>query len=293
MEFISILDISQLEKSGGKRDFFVSELAHHIRINKSKITHPHKHNSYLTILFTKGFGWHEIDFERYEVRSGSVFFVSPGQTHHWKLSEDVEGYIFSHTTTFYNLYYSHHKITDFPFYFSTQNSPLLYLQEREVAKINEYFAQFFAESQSAKAFSDTIIYSQMTLIYSFLSQIYLQKNSGKILKPNASSNLLQRFENLLDEHYATLKLASEYAEKLHVTSKHLNRVVKNLLGKTVTEKISERIILEAKRQILHTNLPLTDIAESLGFNDYTYFSKLFKKTTGLTPTAFLKSYSVR
>lgn len=291
MEFISVLDISQLEKSGKEHDFFVNEIAHHIKINKSKITRPHKHNSFLTMVFTKGSGWHEIDFERYEIFPGAVFFVSPGQTHHWELSEDIDGYIFSHTTSFYNLHFSNHGINSFPFYFSPQNTPVLYLDETQHKEIKFIFAEMFQENTSEKPFSNLIVLSQMTNLYSKLSRIYLEKNSGKILKPNAYSDLLQRFERLLEENYSTLKLTSEYAEKLFVTPKHLNRVVKSLVGKTATEFITERIILEAKRQILHTNIPLTEVADLLGFHDYSYFSKIFKKTTGLTPTGFSKAHS--
>ena len=82
MEMISILDITQFELDKSQKDFFVNKLPVHIFENQSKITKPHKHNSYLTILFTKGSGRHEIDFNSYEIKPGAVFLLAPGQTHH-------------------------------------------------------------------------------------------------------------------------------------------------------------------------------------------------------------------
>ena len=79
---INILDISQLQNQETESNFYVNNLREHIRHNKSKITKPHKHNSYLCILFTKGIGTHEIDFNTYEVKPGNLFVISPGKTHH-------------------------------------------------------------------------------------------------------------------------------------------------------------------------------------------------------------------
>ena len=77
---------------------------------------------------------------------------------------------------------------------------------------------------------------------------------------------------------------------MNISSKHLNRITKEVIGKTASEVITDRIILEAKRRVLHTKNNFSEVAFSLGYDDYAYFSKLFKKASGLTPTAFLKIY---
>ncbi|MCY1313949.1 HTH-type transcriptional activator Btr [compost metagenome] len=95
---------------------------------------------------------------------------------------------------------------------------------------------------------------------------------------------------MIEKNYITEKSPSQYADWMNISPKHLNRITKTVIGKTASEVIADRIILEAKRRFLHTKNSFSAIAESLGYEDYAYFSKLFKKSSGLTPTGFLKLY---
>lgn len=290
MEMISILDIRQFELDKNQKDFFVNQLPKHIFKNQSKITKPHKHNSYLSILFTKGSGRHEIDFNSYEIKPGSVFLLAPGQTHHWELSEDIDGYIFSHTANFYDLHYSHSRIHQFPFFYSIQNTPLLTLKDVEKKEIEKLFQKLLEEYFSKKALQYQVILSYIDIIYVELSRLYLKTNSQKIIKTNSYSEKFQQFESLLEKNYIQEKSPSKYADLMNISSKHLNRITKSVIGKTASEVITDRIILEAKRRVLHTKNNFSEVAFSLGYDDYAYFSKLFKKSSGLTPTGFLKIY---
>lgn len=286
---ISILDINQFELDKSQKDFFVNEIPAHIFENQSKITRPHKHNSYLSILFTKGSGRHEIDFNSYEIKPGSVFLLSPGQTHHWELSEDIDGYIFSHTANFYDLHYSHNRIHQFPFFYSIQNTPYLLLDQQK-DEIESLFKKVYDEYLNKKALQQQLILSYIDIIYIELSRLYLLENSQKIIKANSYSEKLQEFESLIEKKYIEEKSPSQYADWMNISPKHLNRITKTVVGKTASEVITDRVILEAKRRVLHTKNNFSAIAASLGYDDYAYFSKLFKKASGLAPTEFLKIY---
>ena len=287
---INILDIKQFELDKSQKDFFVNRLPAHIFENQSKITKPHKHNSYLAILFTKGSGRHEIDFNSYEIKPGSLFFLTPGQTHHWELSEDIDGYLFSHTANFYELHYSHNQMHQFPFFYSIQNTPLLILDENNRERIENLFVALFDDYRRKKAFQHQFILSYIDLIYIESSRLYLESNSQKIVKVNSYSEKFQQFESLLEKNYIQEKSPSQYAAWMNISAKHLNRITKNVISKTPSAVITDRILLEAKRRVLHTKNNFTEVAFSLGYDDYAYFSKLFKKAAGLTPTAFLKHY---
>lgn len=287
---ISILDITQFELDKNQKDFFVNKLPAHIFENQSKITKPHKHNSYLAILFTKGSGRHEIDFNSYEIKPGSLFLLAPGQTHHWELSEDIDGYIFSHTANFYDLHYSHNRMQQFPFFYSIQNTPFLALEKNNSELIEKLFQRLFDEYLNKKAFQHQLILSYIDIIYIEISRLYLDDNSQKIIKANSYSEKLQLFESLIEKNYIKEKSPSQYAEWMNISSKHLNRITKSVLDKTASEVITDRIILEAKRRVLHTKNNFSEVAFSLGYDDYAYFSKLFKKSSGFTPTGFLKIY---
>ena len=73
-----------------------------------------------------------------------------------------------------------------------------------------------------------------------------------------------------------------------MSEKHLNRISKACLNKTTTDLITDRIILEAKRELTHSNLTVREIADKLGYFDNSYFARLFKKKSGQTPIEFIK-----
>ena len=91
---------------------------------------------------------------------------------------------------------------------------------------------------------------------------------------------------LIEQHYCRLHAPSAYAELLHMSPKTLGRIVREQLGKTLTDLIQERILTHAKWQLLHTMRPVKEIAREVGFRDELYFSRLFKKSTGYSPTFF-------
>jgi AraC-like DNA-binding protein len=90
----------------------------------------------------------------------------------------------------------------------------------------------------------------------------------------------------LEEYFRTEKLPSFYAEKLSITLKHLNRICNEILQKTATEVITDRVILEIKRMLIDKQLAVNEVAFKVGYEDYSYFSRFFKKQTGLSPTEF-------
>ena len=98
--------------------------------------------------------------------------------------------------------------------------------------------------------------------------------------------VLSSLRDLIEQHYRSLHAPSDYAALLHLTPKTLGRIVREQFGKTLTDLIRERILKHAKWQLLHTLRPVKEIAAELGFTDELYFSRLFKKATGISPTYF-------
>jgi AraC-like DNA-binding protein len=97
---------------------------------------------------------------------------------------------------------------------------------------------------------------------------------------------IKNLEQLLEKKFKEEKSAAFYASALHISLKHLNRICNEILKKTTTEVIVDRIILEAKRMLLDKNWTVNEIATELGYEDYSYFTRLFKKHVAMTPTAF-------
>ena len=103
---------------------------------------------------------------------------------------------------------------------------------------------------------------------------------------SASTDLFRRFEALLEQHFLAHWTVSDYAAALSITPTHLSRIARAATGHAASQLILERIIREARRNLVYTNLPVATIAFALGFNDPAYFSRLFSTATGLSPRSF-------
>ena len=91
---ISVLNINLFQPEAKRSDFYFNTLKEHLLKSHKHTEKPHRHDFYACKIFTKGNGIHEIDFQKYDVSAGSLFFMSPGQVHSWQLSEDTDGFIF-------------------------------------------------------------------------------------------------------------------------------------------------------------------------------------------------------
>ena len=98
--------------------------------------------------------------------------------------------------------------------------------------------------------------------------------------------LAYKFKELIREHFRYEKSVQFYAAKLTVTSGYLNEVLNNITGQSTTYWILEEIVLEAKRLLIVSDLTVKEIGYALGYENHTYFNRMFHKRTGMTPLQF-------
>lgn len=290
MKKVAILNINQFLRQSSLKGFYANTLEDHLVTSHKDIALPHSHNFYLAILFTHGTGIHEVDFTTYEVKPGSLFYLNPGQTHHWELSDDIKGYVFFHTQGFYDLQYTQANINRFPFFYSMHNSPCLYLKNEGLNYIISLFRQIHEENLKEESLKRQKMLSLINLVYIESTRIYLNENPVDDINKNGYYLKFRQLEQLIEENYKTEKTPSVYADMIHISPKHLNRITQTVAGKTATDVILERVFLEAKKELVLQQKNFNEVAYSLGYEDYAYFSRIFKKKTGETPSAFLNRY---
>lgn len=263
-------------------DFYINTFKNHL-VDHSFVEEPHRHNSYVLVLFTKGYGTHDIDFDTFGIQPGSMFFMQPGQIHHWDLSDDIDGFVIFYSQEMYNLYFRQKAIEAYPFYSSLGNSPEMIFDAKELKAVEFYFYKMLEEYQGNKIMKQDKI---MNLLDSIHIEIARKHNDVYALETHSYNVKIKDFDVLLEKYFWTEKAPSFYASQLHITLKHLNRICNEILKKTTTQVITDRIILEAKRMLMDKKRTVNEIATGLGFDDYSYFVRLFKKHTAMTPTAF-------
>lgn len=282
-----IYDIQNFNCNAVNSDLYVNTFKNHLK-EHSFIEKPHRHNFYLLVLFTNGTGIHEIDFDKYPIKRGSLFILQPGQIHNWSLSEDIDGYIVFYSQEIYNLYFGSKKIEDYLFYKSVKSNPEMYFEKDEFAEIELYFKLMVNESESGKPKRNDKILNLLDSINIEVSRKYQFENNHKTPIYNHKIDAL---EKLIEVYFKTEKSPSFYAFKMNITLKHLNRICKTIINKTATELITERVILEAKRLLIDKNKSISQVADELSFDNYSYFAKVFKKENGISPKEFRANLS--
>ena len=282
MKKYPIYPIQRFNCNSINSDLYINTFKNHL-INHSFVEEPHRHNSYVLVFFTKGSGTHEIDFDRFTIHPGSVFFLQPGQIHHWDLSIDVEGFVVFYSQEMYNLYFGQKTIDQYPFYYSVNTTPEIIFDADESKAILPYFNSMIMEIKGNQLLKQDKIMNLLDIIHIEIARKYNETQEHEMHSYNVK---IKDFEVLLEKKFKEEKTASFYASKFNITLKHLNRICNEILKKTTTEVIIDRIILEAKRMLMDKNLTINEIATELGYADNSYFTRLFKKHTAMTPTAF-------
>jgi len=282
---LPVYGINEFQLQNDETHFYANYLNPHVKQHHFANL-PHKHDFYLTVLFTKGEGKHEVDFESFKIVPGMLFMLKPGQMHYWDLSDDVEGYVFFHSKEFYDDGFTNSGINDFDFFGSIQNPSVVQLKQHPLQKISLLMNEMVTEYKRNEILKWQKTRAIMNLIY-----IEIARNYSSVFTIESERYLIkiQQFEQLIERYFKQSKSVRYYASELCVSEKHLNRIIRSCLNKTTSQLINERVLLEAKRMLMTASNSVGLIAEELGFSDTSYFIRFFKKHTGVTPLHFLNS----
>ncbi|MES2555297.1 MAG: AraC family transcriptional regulator [Bacteroidota bacterium] len=286
MKNIPVRHIDSSLKEPGLFGSFSIRNVEELLAGKNMVQELHRHDFFYILALTKGTGNHEIDFTTYEICDNSVFFMRPGHVHQLTLKAGSNGYLLQFKPDFYYP-------GDAPsreLLRKASNKNLCQLDEARFRKLISTLSAIFQEYSDKQEGYQDVIKANLGIFFIELVRHRQQRNNA-ITPVNAyTEERLEEFSELLDNHITSHKQVSHYAGMMHLSTYQLNAITKSTLGKTTSELINERIILEAKRNLLATSDQVNQIAYHLGYEDVSYFIRFFKKHTGYSPEAFRNNF---
>jgi AraC family transcriptional regulator, transcriptional activator of pobA len=244
----------------------------------------HKHSFYEILWTEKGMSHQTIDYTTYQVLPNTLFFISPNQVHQFEEWKRLKGGTILFTEDFFLLHHNNKdKLFELSFLDNFYANPCIQFNKRDFADI-KHTIDLIALEQKRKDKSQTIT---QALLHILLAQV--QRCIDKEVNTPFSKKyliLFKQFKQLLDLYFMENPTASFFAERLHITTHHLNGITKQVTGRTASEVIRARSILEAKRLLTFTDYTVSEIAFQLNYTDSSYFAKQFKAETRQSPVAF-------
>ncbi len=246
--------------------------------------HLHRHDYYYILLIEKAKGEHEIDFVTYSLNTDRIFLLKPGQVHQLKVSKGGKGFI----VQFANELTSEFNASQLQSLRTVFHNSVYDLTKSQASHLKAIFELMLGEYTSQEEQYVEIIKSHLLTAILHLLRV-VKGNRTSTSQSSFSQEKLEQLQVLMEKHIVTLKKTSDYAQLLHLSDYQLNSITKSLLGKNCSEVINEYVILEAKRYLLATTNQVSQIADTLGFDDPAYFIRFFKKHVGVTPDSFRKT----
>ena len=284
------IHIYELPKGDEDIAFHVYEVKGKVIQNREyphKTEQPHRHAYYEICIFVNGAGTHMIDFKTFDIKSKSIHFLTPGQVHRISREENYHGFLVVFSREFYSLgIQDEDLLMTLPFFNNNTSEPILNLDGEEFAELHDIIEHLRIDYKRDSEIREDVLRSYLHIFLLkcryFFNQKYVDINTIN----DPAYLKLNKFRKLVEQNFREIHLVKEYADLLHESPAHLNKVVKSITGENASEFIIKRIVLEAKRLLIYTDLSNKEISFKMNYDDPSYFSRLFRKKVGVSPSEF-------
>lgn len=235
---------------------------------------------------------------QYDFTNGALIFIAPRQVLQWDSSVvyDQKGFSINFHEDFLKGTELAHQIKKYSF-FSYSANEALHLSPKEEKQIESIVENILIEYQNNQdEFSKDIIISQLSTLLKYANRFYERQF---INRKELSYSLLEKFNQQLENYFNSGQIQEkgipsieQIADQLLVSQRYLSDTLKKETGKTSTEHLQLYLIDEAKNILLDPNRTISEVAYELGFEYPPYFSRLFKKKEGISPTEYREKYKM-
>ncbi len=245
--------------------------------------HMHRHDFYELVWLWRGNCTFFSDFEHYPLEQGSLIFISPGQMHDYIVEDGairllIYGFRPSVLPTV-----AAELVNLLPFD-DTKRAPILAVPSKAEAQIETLFEAAHRRFDSRQPGWEAIITAYLRTILT--EAAYLMPADIINQSASAAVQLTRAFQQAVEQHYRQQQQVQEYAALLGVTTNHLVKTVRKTIHMTPKQMLQARLLLEAKRLLVHTPYQVNQISDLLQFQNSTTFARWFKKQTQQTPSQF-------
>ena len=257
--------------------------------NNSYFDHIQRNNYFTLILITSGEGVATVDLCDYSFQENTLFAFYPYQPFMLQSEKPIRGISIQFHHDFFCIYRHHKEIAANGILFNNvYQQPFIGLNEFSKSSILNLINGIATELKNDAFRKDEVLISYLKILLVTATRIKLEQQT---IQNSETVNIKQQFviqnlKNAIEDHFRTKHSASDYADLLNQTPASLARITKSHFNKTLSDLITERIIIEAKRELYLTDKTIKEIAYELGYEDEYYFSRLFKNKTDISPQIY-------
>jgi AraC-like DNA-binding protein len=279
------IPVYSLEELGfhGSKDFEIAECQGLTCQQRQFFFVPHRNNFYKLILVKQGDSRHWVDMVPYTVKPNAFYFSSPHQV---ILKEDTPGndvVSICFTEEFLRIN-ENSMLRQLPIIQNLYGGHELLLSDADMDFINDIVQKLLAEYNHEGGWRNSMLFAYLQVLLIYLSRLYTEQFSNDTASPNRE--LLKKFNVLILENFTRYHDVASYAGMVNLSAGHFSEIIKEQSGKTAIQHIHDRLLLEAKRMLFHTDNSVKEIAYQLGFEDASYFNRFFKRLTLATPSVY-------
>jgi len=240
---------------------------------------PHRHDHEELIIITHGNPCHYLDFKKEILQSPVIIYVAQGKVHNFVPDKDTKGWV---------IRYKNELVPDSRFnFYSNFLDQINYQLNVEYCSttLNSLCEIMLSEYQQEKINFQTIKH----LLCALLSKLEAESKQEYLNRQNSNHSQFTTFNSflkILESNFMRPAGVEFYADKLNMSSRNLNLISQSVFGKSITEIIETRKLIEARNLLLNSGKSISEIGYELGYNEKSYFTRVFRKKTGVTPSEF-------
>lgn len=251
--------------------------------------HIQRNNYYSLIWVKKGKGKIKADFSEYYFEENSLLAFSPYQPFMICSQESIEGIAIHFHPDFYCIHMHQKEVSCNGVLFNNiYQPPYTNIDEAASITFDLIIGQIKNEMIRPELAQYELLVSYLKVILITASRLKTEQLQEETygIPSTKEPIILQNLKDAIEENFKTKHSPSHYADHLNISAKALAKLTKTYFNKTLTDLISERIIIEAKRELYLTNKAVKEIAYELGYDDEHYFSRFFKTNADVSPQLY-------